>query len=520
MINNNVVSLDDVAEVIERHMAAASEPTSYLTLEQAQQQPYVVITEQPASRALRFRYQCEGRYPGTLVGVNSTAENKTYPTIKVMHHQGKAAVVVSCVTKDQPYRVHPHNLVGKEGCKKGICTQYLKPDMTCSFTSLGIQCVKRRDVEQNLADRESIRVDPFQNGFDHKDQAGSIDLNAVRLCFQVFLEGSTPGKYTVPLHPVVSEIIYDRKAMSDLTITKLSHTCAPVSGGLEMILLCDKVAKDDIEVWFEEEREGLTVWKERAEILPNGVHKQVAICFRTPRYREPPAEHPVDVHLLLRRPSDGALSEPRAFTLHPNERDPEAIDRKKRKIGEGYLDRYFQENPMLAVAAAPLASVPRTMKQAVRAQARPERGEAFLFLFFILFLCPQQQQQQLVHNAGVATATMTQLTPMNPHYRDGSSASRGYEPEPEVVETAEKFNSLDLGLDPNDIGLNSSDLNMNISDLASTQNISLVNLSASLFDSGNNIAGDGGMMEDGRGLLNDLGGGGASSSRAFKTEPS
>ncbi|CAN7994894.1 unnamed protein product [Ixodes hexagonus] len=114
---------------------------------------------------------------------------------------------------------------------------------------------------------------------------------------------------------------------------------------------------------------------------------------------------------------------------------------------------------------------------------------------------------------------MTQLTAMNPHYRDG--ASTGYEPE--VVETAEKFNSLDLGLDPNDIGLNSSDLNMNISDLASAQNISLVNLSASLFDSGNNIGGDAGMMEDGRGLLNDLGGGGSapsSSSRAFKTEPS
>lgn len=479
-------------------MAAASEPTSYLTLEQAQQ-PYVVITEQPASRALRFRYQCEGRYPGTLVGVNSTAENKTYPTIKVMNHQGKAAVVVSCVTKDQPYRVHPHNLVGKEGCKKGICTQYLKPDMTCSFTSLGIQCVKRRDVEQNLADRESIRVDPFQNGFDHKDQAGSIDLNAVRLCFQVFLEGSTPGKYTVPLHPVVSEIIYDRKAMSDLTITKLSHTCAPVSGGLEMILLCDKVAKDDIEVWFEEEREGLVVWKDRAEILPNGVHKQVAICFRTPRYRDPPSEHPVDVHLLLRRPSDGALSEPRAFTLHPNERDPEAIDRKKRKIGEGYLDRYFQENPMLAVAAV------TAMQQQQHQQQSPQHQQQ------------QQQQQQLVHNPGVATATMTQLTPMNPHYRD--RAPSGYEPEPEVVETAEKFNSLDLGLDPNDIGLNSSDLNMNISDLASAQNISLVNLSASLFDSGNNIGGDGGMMEDGRGLLNDLGGG-TSSSRAFKTEPS
>ncbi|XP_037580160.1 embryonic polarity protein dorsal isoform X3 [Dermacentor silvarum] len=493
------VSLDDVAEVIERHMAA--EPT-YLSLDQQarlpvaqpqpQQQPHVVILEQPASRALRFRYQCEGRYPGTLVGVNSTAENKTYPTIKVMGIQKPAVVVVSCVTKDQPYRVHPHNLVGKEGCKNGICTQHLKPDMTCTFTSLGIQCVKRRDVEQNLVQRENIRVDPFRNGFAHKDQAASIDLNAVRLCFQVFLEGSQPGKFTVPLHPVVSDIIYDRKAMSDLTITKLSHTCAPMSGGLEMILLCDKVAKDDIEVWFEEERDGQTVWKERAELLPNGVHKQVAICFRTPRYRDPiMADVPVDVHLLLRRPSDGALSEPRAFTLHPNERDPEAIERKKRKIGEGYFDRYFQESVLLG-ASAGRSPVPEAMVAAT---------------------AMQQQQHPMMQQAGATT--MAQLTPVNPQYRGELGAVAPPAFEPEVVETAEKLDSLDLGIDPNDIALTSGDLNMNLSDLASAPNLSLVNLSASLFDSGNNIASESNLMDDGRGLLNDLGG-----SRVFKTEPS
>ncbi|XP_037524245.1 embryonic polarity protein dorsal isoform X3 [Rhipicephalus sanguineus] len=491
------VSLDDVAEVIERHMAA--EP-SYLTLDQQarlpvaqpQQQPHVVILEQPASRALRFRYQCEGRYPGTLVGVSSTAENKTYPTIKVMGVQKPAVVVVSCVTKDQPYRVHPHNLVGKEGCKNGICTQHLKPDMTCTFTSLGIQCVKRRDVEQNLLQRENIRVDPFRNGFAHKDQAASIDLNAVRLCFQVFLEGSQPGKFTVPLHPIVSDIIYDRKAMSDLTITKLSHTCAPMSGGLEMILLCDKVAKDDIEVWFEEERDGQTVWKERAELLPNGVHKQVAICFRTPRYRDPiMADVPVDVHLLLRRPSDGALSEPRAFTLHPNERDPEAIERKKRKIGEGYFDRYFQESVLLG-ASAGRSPVPEAMVAAT---------------------AMQQQHHPMMQQAGAPT--MAQLTPVNPQYRGEVAAVAPPAYEPEVVETAEKLDSLDLGIDPNDIALTSGDLNMNLSDLASAPNLSLVNLSASLFDSGNNIASESNLMEDGRGLLNDLGG-----SRVFKTEPS
>lgn len=477
----------------------AAEP-SYLSLDQQarlpvaqpQQQPHVVILEQPASRALRFRYQCEGRYPGTLVGVSSTAENKTYPTIKVMGIQKPAVVVVSCVTKDQPYRVHPHNLVGKEGCKNGICTQHLKPDMTCTFTSLGIQCVKRRDVEQNLLQRENIRVDPFRNGFAHKDQAASIDLNAVRLCFQVFLEGSQPGKFTVPLHPVVSDIIYDRKAMSDLTITKLSHTCAPMSGGLEMILLCDKVAKDDIEVWFEEERDGQTVWKERAELLPNGVHKQVAICFRTPRYRDPiMADVPVDVHLLLRRPSDGALSEPRAFTLHPNERDPEAIERKKRKIGEGYFDRYFQES-MLLGASAGRSPVPEAMVAAT---------------------AMQQHQHPMMQQAGAPT--MAQLTPVNPQYRGEVAAVAPPAYEPEVVETAEKLDSLDLGIDPNDIALTSGDLNMNLSDLASAPNLSLVNLSASLFDSGNNIASESNLMEDGRGLLNDLGSG-----RVFKTEPS
>lgn len=45
--------------------------------------PYVVITEQPASKALRFRYECEGRSAGSIPGVNSTPENKTFPSIRV-----------------------------------------------------------------------------------------------------------------------------------------------------------------------------------------------------------------------------------------------------------------------------------------------------------------------------------------------------------------------------------------------------------------------------------------------------
>jgi len=125
---------------------------------------FVRIIEQPARCALRFRYECEGRSAGSIPGTNSTSENKTYPTIQVVNYKGPAVVVVSCVTKDFPYRPHPHNLVGKDGCKKGVCTMVINNnDMICSFTSLGIQCVKRKDIEESLKLRETIKVDPFRS---------------------------------------------------------------------------------------------------------------------------------------------------------------------------------------------------------------------------------------------------------------------------------------------------------------------------------------------------------------------
>lgn len=135
--------------------------------------------------------------------------------------------------------------------------------MKMVFSNLGIQCVKKRDIEEALRVREEIRVDPFRSknrkflswrsfklitfsclwlaGYAHRSQPSSIDLNAVRLCFQVFLEGPNKGTFAKPLTPVVSETIYDKKSMSDLVITKLSHCNAFCNGGQEMILLCEKV---------------------------------------------------------------------------------------------------------------------------------------------------------------------------------------------------------------------------------------------------------------------------------------
>lgn len=297
--------------------------------------PYVEIVEQPAKCSLRFRYKCEGRSAGSLPGVSSTSENKTFPAIRIHNYVGRAVVVVSCVTRDAPYRAHPHNIVGKDGCKKGICTIVIsnnEPNTSRAFSSLGIQCVKRKDIEESLNLRESINVDPFRNGFAHKLSASTIDLNVVRLSFQVFIVGSTPNKCDVPLMPVVSDPIHDKKAMSDLVITKLSHCSAPATGGREIILLCDRISKDDVQVRFYEEQNGKLVWETYSDLSPTDVHKQVAICFKTPKYYNENITQPVMVRIQLKRASDNQVSEPRLFQFLPCESDEDIISRKRQKI--------------------------------------------------------------------------------------------------------------------------------------------------------------------------------------------
>lgn len=308
--------------------------------------PFVEIVEQPAKCALRFRYKCEGRSAGSLPGVNATSDNKTFPSIRIHNYIGRAVVVISCVTKETPYKAHPHNIVGKEGCKKGICTLVInnEENMIRSFPSLGIQCVKRKDIEESLSLRESINVDPFRTGFSHKMSASNIDLNVVRLCFQVFIEGSTPNKYDVPLTPIVSDPIHDKKAMSDLTITKLSHCSAPATGGREVILLCDRISKDDIQIRFYEERNGKLIWEAYSELSPTDVHKQVAICFKTPKYYNENITQPVMVRIQLKRVSDNQVSEPRMFQFLPCESDEDIISRKRQKIEWVNINHYALDN--------------------------------------------------------------------------------------------------------------------------------------------------------------------------------
>lgn len=298
-------------------------------LQRILEKPKLVVVEEPKDRGMRFRYECEGRSAGSILGASSTDTNKTQPAIEIqghIDHLKKVTVTVSLVTKDPPHRPHPHCLVGKD-CPNGsgICVVSFNPHSSRrhSFANLGIQCVRRKELDMSLQKRRSQNIDPFQTG--HSKGIEDMDMNAVRLCFQCELE-LQDGRMD-SLSPVISSPIYDKKATttSQLKICLLNQSRGPCTGKTEVYMLCDKVQKDDIEIIF---RQGS--WKANGEFAQTDVHRQIAIVFKTPPYQDQDLTEEVEVSVALRRISDQMESEPVTFTYLPHNPDPYEVKRKRR----------------------------------------------------------------------------------------------------------------------------------------------------------------------------------------------
>lgn len=171
---------------------------------------------------------------------------------------------------DPPYRAHPHsidsggsnfyqseNSTENSTSNSGISVAHF-PEPIAVFSSLGVLYAKRNAVKEALKRRERLGIDPFNAGFAHRNLFHKlIDFGALRLCFQIFIRSAEVFQENyckevgwTALEPIVSEPIYDRKLRSELTIVRLSHDSAPVSGGLTVVLLCERIAKEDIEVRF------------------------------------------------------------------------------------------------------------------------------------------------------------------------------------------------------------------------------------------------------------------------------
>lgn len=78
-----------------------------------------------------------------------------------------------------------------------------------------------------------------------------------------------------------------------------------------------QIAKEDIQIRIFEEQNGQCTWETYADFQPSQVHKQTAIWFKTPRYRTYDITEPADCFIQLKRPSDGATSEPLPFHYLP-----------------------------------------------------------------------------------------------------------------------------------------------------------------------------------------------------------
>lgn len=72
-------------------------------------------------------------------------------------------MVVSCVTKDQPYMPHPHNIVGENSHEGGVHRAEAPDTMIVQFTKLTIQFVEKENIVESLRMRKNARVDPFQS---------------------------------------------------------------------------------------------------------------------------------------------------------------------------------------------------------------------------------------------------------------------------------------------------------------------------------------------------------------------
>ncbi|KAG4075727.1 hypothetical protein HA402_003552 [Bradysia odoriphaga] len=295
----------------------------------------VEMVEQPQPKSMRFRYSSEGNSAGSILGVNSTEDAKTYPSIRVLNYEGTARVCVSCVTIDKIPRPHPNSLVGKP-CSEGICvfnfnTKAASP-LVLKFPQLGIQCPKLIEVTEYMAKRQALNIDPFKTGFGHNLK--KINLHQIRLCFQVFLMPD-PTKDLIPLEPIVSDIICDKhKTNVKLRIFEKSDNYSAASGDKKILILCDKVDKRDIKVrFYETGADNSVVWQDWAKFQPKDVHKQVAISFRTPKYRDQTITKPVNVFFCLETRSDGTCSDPIPFQYVPDNTNIElALNNKGAKI--------------------------------------------------------------------------------------------------------------------------------------------------------------------------------------------
>lgn len=229
---------------------------------------------------------------------------------------------------------------------------------------MSIVAVKRQDAKVSLEERREKKIDPtngeriynltktlkklkshndldmklstffryfysffsacFEGGWSHINRPHVIDFHSVRLCFQVLLEREKcdENQQAKPLGHVVSNPIMNRKTNGLLKIIQLSSCSSSVMGGECIMMLTEKVKREDIVViFYEEDAQKKLIWKKELDYINSKikVHHQYTMVFNTPAYRDYDIVEPRRTFLQIFRPSDQECSESVPFTFVPNE---------------------------------------------------------------------------------------------------------------------------------------------------------------------------------------------------------
>ena len=340
--------------------------------------PTVRLSEQPKSQGYRFRYECEGYTHGGIPGESSERGRKTHPTLFFNDYDG-TVVVVGYLVGDEGRSQHANSLVGKD-VYHGVMVRFgvvssSSPKMELSNISIQ-HCKKKmisKSAEMQLETRrlvEKIGVDAFRSALSTSNLHGSgsdisleelikkhlseedykeilleqernssptQNLSTVRLSLIVYINESSRGEYA-ELSRLITHSIYDSQSVqsSSPRICKINISKGCPEGGDEVLILCEKIQKSDIEVIFSQEKEGVinkTGWYKTVEITTNDVHHQYAVSIKSPAYIEINIKRTQTVFIRLRRMSDNLYSNAMEFNYEPELRmlDPEGICRKRKK---------------------------------------------------------------------------------------------------------------------------------------------------------------------------------------------
>jgi len=366
VIDNQVVNVlvnSDVEELAK--MSPHGSPS------QGTQECSIEMLEQPEEK-FRFRYKSEmqGTH-GCIHGRTYSKKNKTFPTVQVHNVPADVTSVrlrIALYTNENASGV-PHHHVHKMMWKQASdveqdfieCNIDRNQGFRHSWQGLGIIHTSRKNIDQTLFSRISKLYTESRQAKENSARICLTDAEELKLKAEAHKLGKqvTDKLNTVvlgveafrvdhgiyrPLCPMAfSNPINNLKNPStgELKICRISAFAGSVEGEEEVIILIERVKKGDIHVrFFELDQDEERVWEELAEFQEGDVHHQYAIVFKTPKYRDVEVAHDVGVFFELYRPSDGAVSDPKAFRYKPS--------------GKTRLGKRARLEPALAIRSRPL----------------------------------------------------------------------------------------------------------------------------------------------------------------------